>query len=1028
MSSATPLELPDPARSQAVLIGTSMGRREHDKQAERGLRHLREALCDKHIWGLPDKNCHLLINAATAEDVVNYCLAAASRVGSNGSLLLYFIGHSETDYEGFLHLGVDRTAPTRTLSMQRVTQFLEEEKSLNVTVILDCSHAGAATRSGLSPNIALLGATEAHTLAAIHPDEPYTTFTGNLLWLLRNGIDDGPEILTLSDIHHELASMLAPNHHPRPVLSFSQHAPSRPLVRNTARHPSTKRTTRGPIELGIKPTPTRRTPTYIPRQHDRALRAYLLDTASSSGQLIVLVGDPNTGKTRSANEAVNAALPSRKVIIAPHPEVLGDLADFTYVDEQAVIWLDDIGAYLPPHGSPDVLEHRLRTLADRGLRSPVIATATTETWAKLAAAGGSSVMSAIVVAVEASFNDEEMARAAEIANTDPQIAEALDNVQGNRVIQALMGEELPRPVTWELRTRGYGDRPPTTDLLHRDAMIGALTDLISPITTEDDDKSGPTVIALDGAWGIGKTSLVDLVVRELKSTPRPTLQATKAKPLKVHEADRALSGHGDPLWTKEMMPRADPASGDPPLITAHFEPWAHQTSEQVWAGLTTTLLGAVEKTLLPHQTPATGRYWFQRNLDRVDRMRLRRALRKSCLSPLLAVSVLALAIPVVAQMARSTDTYRLFDWVIAGSNIALLIAGIAFITGVGHSIWRYRTRPAADFLPAELFVGPVPSGATDDTIRDPYHNARSGQLYLAQHDVFAVLDDVRRSGHHMVVFIDDLDRCTPRTTAEVFEAINLFVTRTFPVTRFVLCLDATTVAAHLDEVYGALKGKPLHGDDPSPGWSFLRKLIQLPITIPPIAADSIDGLLNSLLGEVVQQPLPARPTTQTPANGLRKITTEPQVLAASPASLLATSMVNAVAEVLEHDEDIRKLLAERLKEQSGLSVRETKRILTIWQYYVRVLIRLDPGNLAEHARHLVILAEIIARWPAAQRAVHRRFDGNHGLTLLASADGDWEWAKAVRRVGLDHKCADGIRALLDRYDGERVASVAERLT
>jgi len=98
-----------------------------------------------------------------------------------------------------------------------------------------------------------------------------------------------------------------------------------------------------------------------------------------------------------------------------------------------------------------------------------------------------------------------------------------------------------------------------------------------------------------------------------------------------------------------------------------------------------------------------------------------------------------------------------------------------------------------------------------------------------------------------------------------------------------------------------------------------------------------------------------------------------------------------------------------------------------------VLIRLDERALVEQARHLVVLAEIIARWPAAQRALHSRVDGDHGLHVLAGATGDdWAWALAVRRLGLnaaEHRgCTDGVRDLLERYDGKSVAALAARLT
>ncbi|OLF10702.1 hypothetical protein BLA60_16195 [Actinophytocola xinjiangensis] len=425
-------------------------------------------------------------------------------------------------------------------------------------------------------------------------------------------------------------------------------------------------------------------------------------------------------------------------------------------------------------------------------------------------------------------------------------------------------EQPPTPdsdVEWRIGTRGFGDRPPAADLLRRGAMIDALADVITPPAhDEDPDRSGPTVIALDGPWGIGKTSLVELVRARLDPASTPPTPVGKVRPLRVFEADRALGGRGTGLWRRDMLPRPD--TEQPPLITARFEPWAHQTSEQVWAGLTGTLLGAVEQTLLPRSAPATERYWFQRNLDRVDRMRLRRSLRRNVRSPLTAVSTLALAVPLIAAMARSTDTYRL-AWLvdIAGSNIAVGLTLVMLLGAIGHSLVRYFTRPAADFLPAELFAGPAPGGSDDEDLRDPYHNADSGYLYLAQHDVFAVLADVQACGHHVVVFVDDLDRCTPRATAEVFEAINMFVTRTFPITRFVLCLDTTTVAAHLDHVYATLKGKVPHGDDPTPGWSFLRKLIQLPVTIPHIDTDNVTALLDDLLGTPASAPRTTTPPT-----------------------------------------------------------------------------------------------------------------------------------------------------------------------
>jgi hypothetical protein len=611
---------------------------------------------------------------------------------------------------------------------------------------------------------------------------------------------------------------------------------------------------------------------------------------------------------------------------------------------------------------------------------------------------------------------------------------------------------------WDVRVRGYGDRPATEDLLHRGAVIGALADLIVPqrkptAATEDEfDATGPTVVSVDGAWGVGKTSLIDLVIRKLREVARPVIEPQPVKRLSVREADRALSNGRVAVWEPNMMAQADPASPHPPVIIARFEPWAHQTSEQVWAGLTETLLRSIGDSLLPETAAATERYWFHRNVRRIDRMRLRRAFRKSVLSPFLAPAVLALAVPIVAQLARSTDTYDLMTFEIAGSNIALLITGATFFAALGHTVYRYVKGIAANFLPGDLFVGPVPNQfgeaakPADSALHDPYHRAKSGYLYLVQHDVFDVLADAERSGHQIVVFVDDLDRCMPRATAEVFEAVNLFVARAYPATRFVLCLDAKLVASHLDEAYGDLKHTSLHPGDPSIGWSFLRKFIQLPIPMPPMSPELVPELLTMLLDRGpavaavasapaqagVEHRLPPK-TATTPSRSLVSDATHEDVTPGPTPP--PEPRVDAIVETIEHNATVRERMVERLREQPQLSVRETKRLLTIWQYFIRVLIRIDPPEppLEELACHLVVVAEIIARWPAAQRGLQRRVNGEHGLVLLAKAvDDDREWVIALRRLdlsGASHKdCTERLRELLMRYGAHDVAGLAALIT
>ncbi|WP_433270661.1 P-loop NTPase fold protein [Actinosynnema sp. CS-041913] len=621
-----------------------------------------------------------------------------------------------------------------------------------------------------------------------------------------------------------------------------------------------------------------------------------------------------------------------------------------------------------------------------------------------------------------------------LANQTPVLVQS---ASGRALIARVPTAEPQPPTRRAVGIRGYGDRPATEDLLRRHGMLQAFRALVMPQNNvRGEEYAGPTVIALDGAWGVGKTSVIDLSAKLLKHGPRLDVPAEKVGRMSVWEARKALGGRGDALWTEKMVPRVS-ENGMPSLVTSRFEPWAHQTGEQVWAGITRTLLGVVNERFL-RDDKVIERYWFQRNIERVDRARLRRSLLKEAASPLFAVALLALLTPIIAQMARSTDVYRVLGLTeVMGANIAWIIVVVALAAGTGNLIWRYR-RPAADYLPAELFVGPINSTAFadnngDEAVRDPYRNARSGYLYLLQHDVFAALDDMKEAGHHIVLFVDDLDRCSSRTTAEVFEAINLFVNRTFPVTRFVLCLDSAAVAAHLDDTYSALRDKPLDTDDPSPGWSFLRKLIQLTIPIPAISPDVLDDLVDQLLPKPVTHAHAQTATAQAtaePAQG----TTDPGQQHTFTTMLPNEAKTTAAMELLEHDDEVRARILERLRDQPVRSVREVKRILTVWQYFVRVLIVLrtaQPVSVQE-AKQLVVLAEISARWPAAQRTLHRSVDGKCGLESLAAVvDNDLEWAQTLRKLGLHtgphEKCVAGLRELLRRYNGVRLAELAAEL-
>ncbi|MEX1651597.1 P-loop NTPase fold protein [Streptomyces pseudovenezuelae] len=633
--------------------------------------------------------------------------------------------------------------------------------------------------------------------------------------------------------------------------------------------------------------------------------------------------------------------------------------------------------------------------------------------------------------------------------------------------------------------RGFADRPAGSDLLDRMALVFAVADLLTPTEASSsstnglisEDGTGPSVVAIEGPWGSGKSTIMQLIEKEViarqqDAIPAPVsrwqrwkkrahkwLPRLRRRNLPVRSAIRLLLSQRQPdgnsqggMWPL-LRATPSPAAGPRTVVTVRFNPWAYQTSDQIWAGLSHEI---VEASRGAQGTVGRAReaYWLRRNAERLDRHHMRRTVGRRLLSPLLRLGAFALVIPVVAQLAKSD---RVNIWSGHSFNAALLALGIPLfilLTGIVHTILRFLLGRAYSFLPAEILDGPVLSGAfatsasaSDSALRDPYYNARSGYLYLIQHDISDLLDTIWSSGRELIVFIDDLDRCSARATAEVFEAINLFLSGTLHSVhrrvepdavpcRFVLGLDSSVVAAHLDRAYSDLastQGQAGH-QDPSWGWTFLRKLIQLPVTLPPIARHSLEAAMSNLLGPVDQSPkLHASPTSPSTSS---TAAADPPPVNTTPAEQSAPQPeLESQVLALETHPGVRDRLQGRLSAQHHLSMREAKRLLTVWQFYLRVLAYKEGTIQAlsvQDAMHLITLAEIAARWPALQGALTNRADGETGLAVLTPHTGDdVEWAKALRRTGMDSAahhdaCAD-LRTLLANSDGPAVADLAQRL-
>ncbi|MEU5254777.1 P-loop NTPase fold protein [Streptomyces longwoodensis] len=616
---------------------------------------------------------------------------------------------------------------------------------------------------------------------------------------------------------------------------------------------------------------------------------------------------------------------------------------------------------------------------------------------------------------------------------------------------------------------GVSDVPTATDLLNRGSLATAIASQIKLSERgmsahgdlPEDGRAGPSVITLEGPWGAGKSTLMKLIRATLEK-PRPDTPAGHDRDLQrltVREVVKTLRRNHAPENSDES--RVQEPGFERHYASAWFNPWSHQSGEQVWAGLAQTIIEAAAPVLYPTEAHKE-RYWLNLNLKRLDNYVVLRAIRRSISSPLLSASLVAIALPLAIALLQFNGSVPALGERVSTPVLALLLPLIFLLAGIAHTAMRYWRGWAVTYMPGTIFRGPIQEitysapGSTatpHESLVDPLQQAGKGSLYLRQHDVMQVLSDIHYSGYDLVIFIDDLDRCQATTTAEVIEAVNVFLTELADSpahVRFVVGMDPHVIAGHLDTLHGDPHNPRSGslGDDPSIGWAFLRKLSQLPVAIPYISDDGLDKFLKSVTGAAMGVSTSTPGLTSRGSVDTFSLTRRRVTLATSSSSnasitngpgsgTTSVSPSNTIAwRTMEQHPRIRALLKERLSEQPDRSLREAKRLINVWQLYVRLTAQestaLTGPDLVTHGCRLVILAEILTRWPALHPALHRRVEEHSVLQYLAAAAAsDEEWAESMRRcdlaAGEQEQALTHLRALLTRYDGREVAQIAARL-
>jgi WD40 repeat protein len=698
---------------------------------------------------------------------------------------------------------------------------------------------------------------------------------------------------------------------------------------------------------------------------------------------------------------------------------------------------------------------------------------------------------------------------------DPLSREGVGELRGHQgTVRALAWAQLTgRPVLtsasddgevrlWDLSTRSYistvssgarpsthivSDRPSAADTLGRRAMVDALQDFLT-----DPETAPPIVVGVHGPWGYGKTSvLTQLRARLDPDQPdvgwteprRPTHALVWDDPqdrsrLTAWEAWRRFERRKAAM-TDRLGCRLKELDLDRPRertrISVWFSPWMYPTREELWAGLARELLTSITHRLPPEDRE---KLWFDLNLRRTDPEVMRRRIAKSYIprSPAgIMLAVLALAVIIAALVG---EAYLLWTQALQ-PVLAGLLVGFPLVGLLAKVAWTALRGTVKHVLPPEVLTGPAgassPGGKRSPDARDALYESEAGYLYLIQHDVRHIVR-LATAEEPIVVFIDDLDRCSSEIVSSTIEAINLFMNNAFGECIFVVALDPATIAAHLEVSHDAIRRRieerPVtyaHLGDI--GWRFMEKIVDLPIRLPrlpdeavsayaaalvaPAPASRRDGAATTVAGPAVPPRARQRTTAAQPAN----VSPPPSVAALpeptrSPVGSTAASTVTAawppspveavttattaaaVADTVERIETIRDVseaLRDAMLELPRRNPREMKRFLNLWRFYLGVESRADQlpsdvDGMVVHGKSVARLVQIMLRWPKYLDRLGELHAGRTVLAdLLVAADDPEAWRVALRQAGMASAEAEltSLRELLAGSDPE-LAELSKR--
>lgn len=354
-----------------------------------------------------------------------------------------------------------------------------------------------------------------------------------------------------------------------------------------------------------------------------------------------------------------------------------------------------------------------------------------------------------------------------------------------------------------LKTLMHSDQYAAVDLLNYETYASIIARLITSNLSKP-----PFNICIMAPWGKGKTSLMHFILKKIHPE-EPARLVIKERP--VSSIQTLLQWLNSPDKLFDSFKKLDY-----PVIW--FNAWKFQKSEQIWAGLADEIIRQLSAQL---DTIDRERFWLKLNLKRIDRDKLKRQL----IFELIGKFILPLLYTITGLGLSWLFTH--IPWSHIFTISSAVAPGLINCLPALLGFWMAGAKIIRDLKkPPELEVGKF--------VLQPEYRQKMGYLQSVEDDLRQAIKITINSDKPAVIFIDDLDRCSPMVIADVVEAINAFMSGDLSDCYFITGQDPQMVIASLDSAYEKIAGKigKLESQHSSIGRFFLEKFSQLSLNIP----------------------------------------------------------------------------------------------------------------------------------------------------------------------------------------------------